>query len=83
MSEDVRRYQAFLEVLAKDPYDETTRRVFADWLEEKGLDDYAAEQRQWTRKGQEAIDRAKEEAFEEAVEKAVEEREANDYRCAC
>lgn len=37
--------EAFEAALAKDRYDCTTRLVYADWLEERGLDDQAAEQR--------------------------------------
>lgn len=36
---------AFLAALAADRYDQTTRLVFADWLDENGLDDEAMEQR--------------------------------------
>jgi uncharacterized protein (TIGR02996 family) len=54
--EKIREYQAFLKALANDPYDQETRLVFADWLEEHGLDDEAAEQRAWRREKQEAED---------------------------
>ncbi len=37
--------QAFLDILKEDRYDSTTRLVFADWLEERGFDDEALEQR--------------------------------------
>ena len=37
--------QAFEEALQKDRYDSVTRLVYADWLEENGLDDEAREQR--------------------------------------
>lgn len=39
---------AFEEAIAENPYDETTRKVFADWLEEHGDDDEAILQREWT-----------------------------------
>lgn len=55
MTDDTGR-RLFEEMLAKDPYDEATRRVFADWLEERCLDDEAARQRAWTREWQEAHD---------------------------
>jgi uncharacterized protein (TIGR02996 family) len=37
--------QAFEAILAGDPYDIETRLVYADWLEENGLDDDSAEER--------------------------------------
>lgn len=37
--------QAFEEVLKENRYDSTTRLVYADWLEERGFDDEAQEQR--------------------------------------
>ena len=40
--------QAFQDALAKDRCDQTTRLVFADWLEEHGFDDDAVEQRRCT-----------------------------------
>ncbi len=48
--------EAFLTAIAEDRYDQQTRWVFADWLEEHGLDDEALVQRSWTRKKQEAED---------------------------
>jgi uncharacterized protein (TIGR02996 family) len=39
--------QAFERSLADNPHDDTTRQVFADWLEESGLDDEATSQREW------------------------------------
>ena len=41
--------QAFLDAIKDDPYDQATRLVFSDWLEEHGLDDEARVQREWTR----------------------------------
>lgn len=40
--------QAFLDAIKDDPRDETTHRVFADWLEEHGFDDEAQFHRDWT-----------------------------------
>ncbi len=37
--------EAFENALKEDRYDSTTRLVYADWLEERGLDDEAQEQR--------------------------------------
>jgi uncharacterized protein (TIGR02996 family) len=37
--------RAFLEAIEKDRYDKELRLVFADWLEERGEDDEAVEQR--------------------------------------
>lgn len=37
--------EAFEKALGADPYDTVTRSVYADWLEEQGRDDEAAEQR--------------------------------------
>ncbi len=48
--------EAFLTAIAKDRYDQTTRLVFANWLEENGLDDEALIQRSWTREKQESED---------------------------
>ncbi len=48
--------QAFLDAIAADRYDQTTRLVFADWLNEHGLDDEAEVQRQWTPEKQRAED---------------------------
>jgi uncharacterized protein (TIGR02996 family) len=39
---------AFEEAIEENPYDGTTRKVFADWLEEHGFDDEAVIQREWT-----------------------------------
>src|SRR5438309_1354658 len=48
---------AFLKALAGDGrYDHETRLVFADWLEEKGLDEEAVGQRRWTPAWQRAED---------------------------
>lgn len=43
--DDQRR--AFEAALEDDPTDLDTRQVFADWLEERGLDDEARAQREW------------------------------------
>ncbi len=40
--------EAFVAAIKKDPYDQTTRLVFADWLEEHGEDDESLFQRNWT-----------------------------------
>ena len=40
--------RAFLAAIEADRYDWTTRKVFADWLEEHGEDDEAAIHRRWT-----------------------------------
>ena len=48
--------QAFLDILAQDRYDEATRRVFSDWLEEHDFPEEAEFQRKWTREWQEADD---------------------------
>jgi uncharacterized protein (TIGR02996 family) len=39
---------AFEQAIAENPYDDVTRKVFADWLEEHGFDDEAVLQREWT-----------------------------------
>jgi uncharacterized protein (TIGR02996 family) len=39
---------AFEKAIEEDPYDGTTHKVFADWLEEHGFDDEALLQREWT-----------------------------------
>src|SRR4051812_34909523 len=52
------RRKAFLDKIKEDPYDLTTRKVFADFLDEYGSEadaDLAAEQRAWTREKQDAI----------------------------
>lgn len=51
-----REKERFLQAIAEDRYDQSLRLVFADWLEEHGLDDEALVQRQWTREKQEAED---------------------------
>lgn len=48
--------EAFERAIAADRYDQDTRRVFADWLDENGFDDEAAFQREWTPRWQEAED---------------------------
>lgn len=57
MTELLRR-AAFETALQKDPYDHTTRLVYADWLEEFGTqpsdDDLATEHRKWTPEWQKA-----------------------------
>ena len=55
MTDDQQR-QAFLDAIAADRYDQTTRLVFADWLNERGMDSEAEVQRAWTREKQEAED---------------------------
>ena len=47
---------AFEAAIAENPYDEVTRQVFADWLEEHGYDDEAMLQREWTREKQAAAE---------------------------
>jgi uncharacterized protein (TIGR02996 family) len=42
---DQQQREAFLAAIAADRYDTATRLVFADWLEERGDDDTATEQR--------------------------------------
>lgn len=37
--------EAFEMALMEDPYDKVTRSIYADWLEEKGLDSEAQEER--------------------------------------
>lgn len=54
MNDQQRQRRGFEARLAADPYDETTHKVFADWLEEHGLDDEAAWQRSWTAERQRA-----------------------------
>lgn len=54
MNEQEKR--AFLDALMKNPYDEVTHRVFADWLEEHGLDDEAVWHREWTPKRQKSYE---------------------------
>lgn len=48
--------QAFEDAIRADPYDDVTRQVFADWLEEHGYDDEAVLQRSWTPQKQQAED---------------------------
>ncbi len=48
--------EAFEAAIKKDRYDQTTRLVFADWLEEHGFDDEAVVQRKWTPKYQKSED---------------------------
>lgn len=45
---------AFMDALIDDPEDVTTRMIYADWLEENGLDQEAANQRKWTPEYQQA-----------------------------
>lgn len=45
---DRQEASGFVQALNLQPYDQTTRLVFADWLEERGYDDEAAIQRRWT-----------------------------------
>ncbi len=48
--------EGFLRAIEKDRYDQTLRLVFADWLEERGLDEEAREQREWTPEWQQSED---------------------------
>ena len=41
--------KAFEAAIAADRYDEATRRIYADWLSDEGLDDEAAVQYSWGR----------------------------------
>lgn len=68
---------ALLKAIAENPYDRATRLVFADWLEERGLDDEATEQRTWTKEKQEKAD-AKEWLEQKAVEHDVEYKQLLD-----
>lgn len=45
---DQERYNAFRQRLIDDPYDQATRLVFADFLEEHGREEEASIQREWT-----------------------------------
>ena len=56
MNQDLKQILAFQKAIAENPYDRKTRLVFADWLEEHGLDDEAHEQRSWSKTKQEAED---------------------------
>lgn len=51
--------RAFLQAIQENPRDQTTRLVYADWLEENGLDDTAHEQRRWCSALEDARDRLK------------------------
>lgn len=46
----------FVAALDRDRFDQDTRRIFADWLEEHGYDDEAVWHRNWTRAWQEGRD---------------------------
>lgn len=48
--------EAFQKAIEANRYDQATRLVYADWLEENGFDDEAKEQRDWTPRWQEARD---------------------------
>lgn len=52
MASDKEMILAFKEAIAKDRYDESNHRAFADWLEENGYDDEAVIQREWSVEGQ-------------------------------
>jgi len=39
---DIQQYKTFLKMLADDPHDQATRMIFADFLEENGMDDEAS-----------------------------------------
>ena len=45
MSDDKEQEARFVRALSDDVYDSTTRLVYSDWLEERGRDDEAQEQR--------------------------------------
>lgn len=47
---------AFLKAIQQDKYDWDTRKIFADWLEDNGLDDEATYQREWTPAKQRKLD---------------------------
>lgn len=47
---------AFTRTLLKNPYDEATHRVFADWLDEHGYHEEAEVQRKWTKEKQQIMD---------------------------
>src|SRR5438309_15079 len=56
MSNILSQYKSFLEKLAKNPYDETTHRVFSDWLDEHDQPEEAQTHREWTKEKQKAED---------------------------
>ena len=47
---------AFVQALTENPYDETTHRVFADFLDENDEPELADFHRTWTKEWQEARD---------------------------
>ncbi len=47
MSDPIRQQLAFLKAIEENPADRANRLVYADWLEERGLDDEAQAQRDW------------------------------------
>ena len=48
--------KGFEDAIRANPYDQPTRLIFADWLEENGFDDEALIQRAWTEEKQRATD---------------------------
>ncbi len=56
MTEFERKRAAFLEAISQDRYDREVRLVYADLLNENGLDAEAEEQRRWTPEWQKAWD---------------------------
>ncbi len=58
----------FDKTLLADKYDQTTRLIYADWLEERGYDDEAVWQRSWTPEWQ-----GSEDYFIELVEQSTDE----------
>lgn len=55
---DANARASFEAILKANRWDAVTHRVYADWLEERGLDDEAAKQRVWTHEWQRSWDAA-------------------------
>lgn len=53
---DLKDRIAFENALVLNKYDQTTRLIFADWLEEYGFDDEAVFHREWTKEWQKSKD---------------------------
>ncbi len=60
-------YVGFVDAIKKNPYDMTTRKILADYLEEKGYDDDALMHRNWTEEKQKSEEWLKEFAKQHTV----------------
>lgn len=64
MNRESKELWAFLRAIEKNPYDVTTRKVFADWLDERDEPEEANKKRSFSVRKQQAVDYVKRFCFQ-------------------